>query len=134
MSTPPALNTALRARARGIYPAEAAVELLISHALFLCRNDFRDRFVHDGVSITDGTTALATIDWPAAVTALGTGDLPSSGGEQRILRIAASLAHGIPVDLRDCITGLDHHNIHRVITAVLHASGQRPQSRFLDHF
>jgi hypothetical protein len=80
MSTPPALNTALRACARGLHPAEAAIDLLISHALFLCRNDFRDRFVRHGVSITNGTTALATIDWSAAVTALDTGDLPSSGG------------------------------------------------------
>jgi hypothetical protein len=126
MSTLPALSTALRACARGLYPAEAGVELLISHASFLHRNDFRHRFVRHGTSIADGATALAEIDWPAAVTALNTGDLPCSGGEQRILRIAASLAHGIPVDLRDCLTGLDHHNTQRVITAVLHTSGQRP--------
>jgi hypothetical protein len=129
MNTPPALNTALRACARGLYPAEASVELLISHGSFLRRNDFRHRFVHHSTSITDGTTPMATIDWPAAVIALDIGDLPCSGGEHRILRIAASLAHGIPVDLRDCLTGLDHHNIQRVITAVLHASGQRPSAK-----
>ncbi len=126
MCTLPALNTALRVCARGLYPLEASIELLISHGSFLHRNDFCHRFVHYGTNIVDGTTVLAEINWPAAVIALDNGDLPCSGGEQRILRIAASLANGIPVDLRDCLTGLDHHNIQRVIAAVLHAFGQGP--------
>jgi hypothetical protein len=132
MNPPPTLNTALRASARGLYPTEASIELLISHGSFLHRNDFH-RHIHHGTSITDGTTALAEIDWPATITALDTGYLPCSSGEQRILRIAASLAHGIPIDLRDCLTGLDHHNLQRVITAVLHAAGQQPPPKLLDH-
>jgi len=72
---------------------------------------------------------MADIDWPAAITALDTGDLPCSGGEQRMLRLAASLASGIPVDLRDALTGLDDRNINLVITAVLHASGKRQEAR-----
>jgi len=36
-----------------------------------------------------------------------------SGGEQRILRLSASLAEGIPVDLRDTSTGLDQTNLER---------------------
>jgi hypothetical protein len=32
-------------------------------------------------------------------------------GEQRMLKITASLADGIPVDLRDTLTGLDDSNI-----------------------
>jgi hypothetical protein len=71
-------------------------------------------------------TALADINWPAAITALDTGALPCSGGDQRILRLAASLATGLPVNLRDAITGLDDHNTHLVVNAVLHTSGQRP--------
>jgi hypothetical protein len=134
MNTPAPLHTALRVHARGLYPAEAGVELLISHGAFLPRSHFRDRFVHLGTSITDGTTPMATIDWPAAVTSLNTGDLPCSGGEQRMLRIAASLADGIPVDLRDALTGLDHHNIQRVVTAVLHASGEHALPKSIDHF
>jgi hypothetical protein len=43
------------------------------------------------------------IDWPAAVAALDTGGLPCSSGERQILRLAASLAEGIPVDLRDAL-------------------------------
>jgi hypothetical protein len=124
--TTPTLHAALRACAHGLYPAEAGVELLISHGSFLRRSDFRDRFVHLGTSITDGIT-LAEIDWPTAITALDSGDLPCSGGEQQILRLAASLANGTPVNLRDTLTGLDHRNIELVITAILHASGRQPE-------
>ena len=34
-----------------------------------------------------------------------------SGGERRIFRLAASLAAGLPVNLRDTLTGLDEHNL-----------------------
>jgi hypothetical protein len=125
--TAPALQAALRACAAGLYPLEAGVDLLIAHAWLLDRSDFRDRFVHHGISITDGITDMAEIDWVAAINALDTGELPCSGGERRILRLAASLASGIAVDLRDAVTGLDHRNIDRLVNAILHASGQRQQ-------
>jgi hypothetical protein len=37
---------------------------------------------------------MAWIDWGAVITALNSGHLPASGGEQRIARIAASHAAG----------------------------------------
>ena len=86
--------------------------------------------MHTGVSLADGITAMAEIDWAAAITALDAGDLPCSGGEQRMLRLAASIAGGRPVSLRDTLSGIDHRNVQLVITAVLHASGQRPQAGF----
>jgi ADP-ribose pyrophosphatase YjhB (NUDIX family) len=113
----------LRAWARGIYPDEAGVELLIGHAVFLHRADFTSGFITTPAS-SDGTP-LAVIDWPAAITALEAG-LPCSGGEQRMLRLAASLAGGIPVNLRDTLTGIDDRNLALVIDAFRHASGQRP--------
>ena len=122
----PSLPAALRACARGIYPIEAGVDLLISHASWLDRDDFQDQFIHTGISITDGVTAMAEIDWPATISALDARGLPCSGGEERMLRLAASLAGGIPVSLRDTVTGIDHRNIELVTTAVLHAWGQRP--------
>jgi hypothetical protein len=125
----PDLPAALRACASGFYPAEASTELVISHGSFLARSDFTGRFIEIGTSITDGITTMASIDWPAAITALDTGNLPCSGGEQRMLRLAASLADGIPVDLRDALTGIDDHNINLVITAVLYASGKRQETR-----
>jgi hypothetical protein len=51
--------------------------------------------------------------------------LPCSGGEGLILRIAASIAEGVPVDLREAVTGLDEGNIALVAGAVLHAAGHR---------
>jgi hypothetical protein len=44
-----------------------------------------------------------------------------------MLRIAASMADALPVDLGDTLTGLDNHNIKLMTAAaVLHASGRRP--------
>jgi hypothetical protein len=122
----PPLAAALRACAHGLYPAEAAAEFLISHASWLCRDEFRNGFADVGTSITDGTTLMAAIDWSAAITALDEGGLPASGGERRVLRLAASLADGIPVDLRDAFTGMDTANVDRAVGAMLHASGRRP--------
>jgi hypothetical protein len=117
------LATALRACAAGPYPLEASTELIIANGTFLHRNDFTTRFIELGTSISDGATLMATIDWDAAVTALHAGELPCSGGERRILQLAASLAGNIPVDLSDTVTGLDHHNTDLLLTAIRHASG-----------
>jgi len=133
--TPTRLATALRAQAQGLHCLEAAAEILISHASFLRRSDFAERFIRLDANITDGVTEMAAIDWPAAMAALNAGNLPCSGGEQRMLRLAASLADGILVDLRDAVTGLDQRNIDLLITAVLHTSGRRGHHpRIHDHF
>jgi hypothetical protein len=80
--------------------------------------------VHLGTSLTGGITTIAAIDWPAAIAALDNGGLPCSGGERRVLRIATSLAGGIPVDLRDAFTGMDAANVDRAAQAMLHAAGR----------
>jgi len=116
------LTAALQACAAGLYPLEAGVALLISNETFLHRDDFTSRFIQHGTS--DGTP-MAAIDWDAAATALASGGLPCSGGERRVLLLSASLAGGIPVDLRDAVTGLDDDNIARLVTAIRHASGKR---------
>jgi len=127
----PPLAGPLRAWARGIYPDEAAVELLISHATFLRRADFTSRFISTHAS--SNGTGLAAIDWTAAITALDA-DLPCSGGEQRMLRLAASLGDGIPVNLRDALTGIDGRGIQLVMQAVLHAAGRWDSPEFHDHY
>ena len=127
-ATDPPLAGQLRAWARGIYPDEAGVELLIGHASFLHRADFTSRFI----SIPGDGAGLAAIDWPAAIAALED-SLPCSGGENRMLRLAASLAGGIPLNLRDALTGIDGRGIQLVVQAVLHASGHRPPPGFHDH-
>jgi hypothetical protein len=123
MTSPDKLAAGLRAHAQGLYCLEAAAELLIAKS-WLYRDDFTSRFVtlHPGIGRGQ---QVAVIDWPAVIAALGS-SLPCSGGEQRMLRITASLADGIPVDLQDTLTSLDDENITRLVTAILHASGRRP--------
>jgi hypothetical protein len=120
------LAESLRACARGIYPDEAAIELLIGHDTFLRRGDFTRHITTDEHNHRGNGAAHAAIDWAAAATALDTGALPCSGGERRILRLAASLAAGLPADLRDIFTGLDDRNLTLAISAFMHASGRRP--------
>ncbi|MGP3921504.1 hypothetical protein [Nonomuraea sp. 10N515B] len=68
-------------------------------------------------------STLAFVDWEGAITALDSGRLPCSGGERAVLRIAASMSGGIPVDLRDVLTGLDSVNRALAATAVAHSAG-----------
>ena len=117
------LTEALRACATGIYALEAGVALLIANGTFLRRDDFTRRFITTATSISDGTTPMADIDWDTAITALHAGELPCSGGERRVLLLSASLAAGTPIDLRDSVTGLDHHNANLLVAAVRHATG-----------
>jgi hypothetical protein len=121
VTAPASIATALRNHAEGSCCLAAAAELLIAQS-WLRRADFTSRFVTVHRS-AGGGQPVAVIDWPAVVTALGT-SLPCSGGEQRMLKITASLAGGIPVDLRDTIVGLDDRNIQLLITAIRRASGK----------
>lgn len=117
------LSDALRARARGIHPLEAGTGLLIDCGSWLHRDDFTSRFITAGTSISDGVTLLAATGWEAAVTALHAGELPASGGERRILLLAASIAGGIPVNLNDILPGIDRRNASLVVRAIAHAAG-----------
>jgi hypothetical protein len=116
MTSPATLATAVRAHAQGLYSLEAAAELLIAQS-WLHRPDFTSQFVHLHRS-TPGRRLMASVDWAAAITALRT-SLPCSGGEQRMLRLTASLADAMPVDLRDTLTGIDDHNVHLLITSLV---------------
>jgi hypothetical protein len=99
---------------------EAAVELLIGHRWWLVRDDFG---VY--VEFCRGLHGepMAAIDWRAAWTALEDGHLPCSSGERQVLRVAASLAEGVPIDLCDVVTSLDAVNSVVVARAVLAAGG-----------
>jgi hypothetical protein len=113
----------LRAHASGLCCAQAAVELLIGHQRWLCRDEFVGRFVRLVAGSAGGV--LAVVSWRAAVRALAAGRLPCSGSEARVLRIAASIAEGVPVDLGECLSGLDSGNAGLVVDAVLRAAGHR---------
>jgi hypothetical protein len=116
--TASSLPAALRAGAAGLYALEAATGLIIAHGAWLARSDDFGHFIHHGAS-------TAAIDWEAAIAALDAGGLPSSAGEKRMLRLAASLADQAHVSLGDAITGIDEHNVGLLIKSVRHASGRR---------
>ena len=113
----------MRAWAKGLLCLEAAVELLIGHRQWLHRKDFLDVAVEPGWEAF-GAPVMAAVDFEAAAAALVAGVLPCSG-EGRVLRLAASIAAGVPVDLREALTGLDGANSGLVAAAVLHAAGHR---------
>ena len=108
--------------AEGICADVAAVMLIDRHGHFLHDPAFR-RIIAAGSSITTGQP-LAVIRWHAAIHALDCGQLPCSGSERAILKIAASLAGpGITVGLRDNLGNLDARNIALVTDAITAANG-----------
>jgi hypothetical protein len=68
---------------------------------------------------------MAVVDWVRARAAFDAGTLPCSSGEAKLLAIAASLGEGIPVELRDALTGLDASNTELVRRMVSHAADHR---------
>ena len=101
---------------------QAAVELLIGHRWCLVRDDFLS---YVACCRGFGGEAMAAIDWPAVWAAVEDGHLPCSRGEGQVLRVAASVAEGVPVDLREVATCLDAVNSVLVARAVLIAGGHR---------
>ncbi|MDQ2816129.1 MAG: hypothetical protein M3Z75_30875 [Actinomycetota bacterium] len=69
---------------------------------------------------------VAAIDFAAAADAVQ-GTLPCSDGERQVLLVAASIAEGIPVDLREAALCMDAVNAARAAQAVCHAAGCRVQ-------
>ena len=66
---------------------------------------------------------VAVVGWRAAVRALAAGRLACSDSEGHVLRLAASLADGVPVDLGGCVAVLDDANVGLVVEAVRRAAG-----------
>ena len=67
---------------------------------------------------------VAAIDFAAAADAVQ-GMLPCSDGERQVVLVAASIAGGIPVDLREAALCMDAANAVRAAQAVCHAAGHR---------
>ena len=119
------LADAIRAWAKGWLPAEAAAELLIAHRAWLEREDFLQVAVEVRWEPFGGG-AVAAVDFAAAAGAVQ-GVLPCSDGERQVLLVAASIAEGIPVDLREAALCMDAANAARAAQAVCHAAGRRVQ-------
>jgi hypothetical protein len=101
----------LRAWAKGIYPTEAATELLIRFA--------DGRFASAGRPWTNNSSHGAWIDFDL----IGDNCGAYSGGEQRVLMIIASIGGGEPVDMNWALSGLDRQSLDLVLSAVAHAAG-----------
>ena len=95
---------------RGWLPTEAAAELLIGHRAWLLREDFLQVAVESRWEVFRGRE-MAAVDFAAAADAVQ-GVLPCSAGERQVLLVAASIADGIPVDLREaalCMDAVERH-------------------------
>lgn len=113
MSTPDDRAGALREWARGDLALEAAVELLATVL---------------GGRLLDGPwvrrNGAGGVWFDPDVAAAEAGVL--SGGERRVLALAASLASDVhPVDLGDAIAGIDPDVLDAVLRALGHAGGHR---------
>ncbi len=127
------VHEALRRWAKGLYPLEAGVELLIR----ACDS----RFANPGLPWVQRGDDPGW--WWIDVEQMNEDNYSAlSGGETRLLRIAASFLDGQPVDLSRNIAGLDRKHIQLVLAAIAHASGSHehvfaavpdPQGRFVDH-
>lgn len=109
---------ALRATARGRLNTQAAIELLLHHDHWLT---YRPDFVRDFVAVRED--GYAAVLWREAVKAVESGTLYASTSQEGILRIAASLYAGTPVDLRDATRSLDRTNSRLVVRALADAVG-----------
>ena len=108
----------LRSWARGTDTIEAATELLIRTGWALPGYLWMKRDDNGGV----------WIDFTAIPHAIG----GYSGGEQRVLRIAASLGAEEPVILSSEITGIDRDQMRLVLAAITHAAGYAVTGRTIE--
>jgi len=116
--SPIEITDELRRWARGMYTTEAATEMLIR-----ARNGAFASI--DRPWIKPGDHGY-WIDFPAITELLG----GMSGGEQQLLRIAASIGsdEAPPVRLGDAVSGLDRPTLRLVLAAVAHAGGSHQHS------
>jgi hypothetical protein len=116
------LETALLRPAVGDYAAEAAVLLLAGsgHWLPELQSAGLVTIALDGDA--DGGP-WAAVQWADLDGALRRGTIRGSGGQLRLLRAAAGLADGQPVDLADLAAGLDRAELALLLAALAHAAG-----------
>jgi hypothetical protein len=75
-------------------------------------------YIEYGTVDLDGreTPAAWICNWPALGRLDNLGYL--SGGAERLVRLAAGIAHGMPLDLRAALSSLGHEHARRVLEAV----------------
>lgn len=108
----------LRAWAKGSYTCEAATELLI--------RAFGGRFAARGNPWVrqDPDFGNWWIDFESIPAETG----PLSGGERRMLMLAASIGADVPAALGDILPGMDRGNVRLALAAMSHAAGSHEHS------
>ena len=114
----------LREWARGMYPMEAAVELLI--------RAWGGRFARPGQPwITYDINGRAVVDTEKLAYESGA----FSGGERRLIGIVLSLLDNEDrVALGEAVSGLDRDTMALVLAALAHANGSHEHSVIIDNF
>ena len=115
------VESALLRAAVGDYTAEAAILLLANFGHWLPQLQDADL-----ITIEDdpaGGDRWAQIQWEDLPAALTEGRIFGSSGELRVLRAAASLVDGQPLNLGDVASGLDRRGLSLLLAAIAHAGG-----------
>jgi hypothetical protein len=117
------VESALLRAAVGDYALEAAVLLLANTGYWLPQLQAAGliQIALDGDAADGGP--WAAVQWADLDPALRTGAISGSGGQLRVLRVAAGLADGQPVDLADLTAGVDREELLLVLAALAHAAG-----------
>jgi ABC-type branched-subunit amino acid transport system ATPase component len=112
---PMTLHSQLRQSAQGMRSTAAATELLI-------RTGYA-KAGHPWIMLEDPNRPW--IDFQGLTARIGA----LSGGQQRILRIAASIGASVPIVLGDEISGLDYDQARLALAAIAQASGYTEPTR-----
>jgi len=122
------LESALLRAAVGDYALEAAVLLLAESGHWLPQLQAAGliAIALDGDAADGGP--WAAIQWSDVDRAVRGGGIPGGSGQLRLLRAAASLADGQPVDLADLTAGVDRAELTLLLAAVAHAAGSHEHS------
>jgi hypothetical protein len=117
------VESALLRAAVGDYSAEAAVLLLVNSGHWLPQLQAAGLITIALDDDTFGGGPWAAVQWGDLDGALRAGTVSGSGVQLRVLRAAASIAEGDPVDLGDLAAGLDRRSLTLVLAALAHAAG-----------
>jgi len=117
------LESALLRAAVGDYAVEAAVLMLVESGHWLPQLQAAGliAIALDGDAADGGP--WAAVQWADVDRALRNGVIAGSGGQLRLLRAAAGLADGQPVDLADLTAGVDRRELTLLLAALAHAAG-----------
>jgi len=117
------LESALLRAAVGDYALEAAVLLLAGSGHWVPHLQAAGLIgiALDGDAAGDGP--WAAVQWADLDRAVRAGVISGSPGQLRLLRAAAGLADGQPVDLADLTAGVDRRELTLLLAALAHAAG-----------